>query len=410
MNQRSPALTFTLAFYFTFNSQSVNKQAPLLNLKYFVNKCNNITDSRLENKSLKLIMKFNCFSPLHFALSLSGLHLLPNNLWIKIFNWTCFLLTVFGSLCVLSELRYYSFNIFTRELVSVLIWNTDVVNNFIFIFVILKNRKHLDSILKQILPFLSQKDKRCLWKLSITGCTCSVLFTIHIIAMYLAYYFVHKPTKEDNDQGSSYTLFETMFHILAEKDCISVSGRFMYCFYIRIISLQEKQFLQRVEKQCKILTPGNVSSQLRKLYVFKNFVQDKFSILPVIWFLKEIIFTLGPVLTQQQSWSKRNPTFYWLMNIVPPVHSLLVHIFLVCYVDHCKKDVDAQIDRLTQSLALEDYDKWQMVINELDRAKGFNYTADNLFDVNKRTGLSFISVMITLTVLLEQLLSKLPVE
>ena len=350
-------------------------------------------------------MNWDSFSPLNFALSFSGLHLLPHNLWIKILNWTCLLLTVIGSLYELADLRRFSFTIFTRELVSVLMWNVEVVNNFIFVIVILKNRKHLDSILKRILPLLSNEDKRCLWKVSISGCICSTLVTIHIIVVYIVFYFVHKPT-----EGYSYTLFETIFYSLAEKDCISVCGRFVYCFYIRLISLQEKQFLHRVEKESKSLAPGNVSNELRKLYAFKNFVQDRFSILPVVWFFKEFVYCLGSVVTQQQSWSQENPLFYWLIVITPSLYSILVHIFLVCYVDHCKQDVDAQIDRLTQSLSSEDYEKWQMIISELDRAKKFNFSASNLFDINKRTGLSFISALITLTVLFEQLLSKLPVE
>ena len=349
-------------------------------------------------------MSLDSFSPLNFALSLSGLHLLPNNLWIKIFNWTCLLLTVFGSLCQLTELRHYSFNIFTRHMVGTIIWNTGVVNNFVFIFVLMKNRKYLNSILKRILPLLSKKDKKCLWKLSISGCTCSILFIIYLIVIYPLYYFVRKQTYDN------FKLFKTIFYILGQKDCFSICGRFVYCFYIRMISLREKQFLQRIQKESKFLTPGKVSNQQRKLLAFKNFVQDRFSILPAVWFLKEVIFSLGPVLTQQQSWSKQNQLFYWLMNIMPPVYSLLAHIFLVCYVDHCKQDVDAQIDRLTESLSSQDYDKWQTIINELDRAKEFNYSASNLFEVNKRTGLSFISALITLTILFEQLLSKLPVE
>ena len=348
-------------------------------------------------------MSLDSFSPLNFALSFFGLHLLPNDLWIKILNLTCLLLTVSGSLCQLTELQHHSFNFVTRKFVRVLICNTEVVNNLIFIIVILKNRKHLDNILKQILPLLSQKGKRCLWKLSISGCICSILYTIHVLVVYLVYYFIRKPSKNNS------SLFMIISFILGRKDCFLVCGRFVYCFYIRMICLREKQFLQRVEKECKSLTPGNVSTQLRKLYAFKNFVQDRFSILPALWFFKELVFCLVSVLTQNESWSQENPTFYWLM-ITPVFYSLVVHIFMVCYVDHCKQDVNAQIDRLTYSLASEDYDKWQTIISELDRAKEFNFTASNLFDINKRTGLSLISMLITLTVLFEQLLSKLPLQ
>ena len=149
-----------------------------------------------------------------------------------------------------------------------------------------------------------------------------------------------------------------------------------------MISLTEKQFLQKIQKQSKSSTPGNVCNQQRKLCVFKNFVQDRFSILPVLWFLKEFVFCLGLVLNQQESWAKENATFYFLTNL-PAFYSLLVHIFLVCYVDHCKQGVDKEIDRLTHSLSSQDYEKWQMIISELDRAKEFNYTASSLFDVKK---------------------------
>ena len=352
----------------------------------------------------KLTMNCNSFSPLNFALLLSGLHLLPNNLWVKILNWTLLVLSAVGSLCHLTELLDYSFHIITRKLVSTLMWNIEVVNNFIFIFVILKNRKHLDSILKRILPLLSNEDKRCLWKLSISGCTCSILVIIHVIVVYLANYFV-----QNSNEEHSFTLFDTISYILGEMECFSVCGRFVYCFYIRMICLREKQVLQKIEKESKSLTPGSVSNELRKLYAFKNLIQDKFSVLPLFWFFKELVFCLASVVSEEESWSQENPTFYWLM-IMPVVYSLLLHIFMVCYVDHCKQDVDAQIDRLTHSLASQDYEKWHTIISELDRAKGFNFTASNLFDVNKRTGLSFISSLITLTVLFQQLLCRLPVE
>ena len=90
--------------------------------------------------------------------------------------------------------------------------------------------------------------------------------------------------------------------------------------------------------------------------------------------------------------------------------TLRPYIFLVCYVDHHKQDVDAQIYRLTQKLVSQDYDHWQIIIHELDREKEFNFTASSLFDINKRLELSSISELIMLTVLFEQLLSKLPVE
>lgn len=147
-------------------------------------KSSKLSSPERSGESLKLIMNFNSFSPLNFTLSCSGLHLLPKNLWIKILNWICLLVTVVGSVCHLTEILHYSFNLFTRHLVSTLIWDTEAVNNFICIFVIFKNRKHLKSVLKRILPLLSKKNKRCLWKLSISGCICSIVYTMNVIFMY----------------------------------------------------------------------------------------------------------------------------------------------------------------------------------------------------------------------------------
>ena len=88
----------------------------------------------------------------------------------------------------------------------------------------------------------------------------------------------------------------------------------------------------------------------------------------------------------------------------------MAHIFLDCFVDHCKQDVDAQIDHFTIFLTSQNYKKCNSVIREFDEDKKCHFTAANLFDINERVVLLFLSVLITTTVVFEQLISTLPLE
>ena len=351
------------------------------------------------------------FSPLNLCLSLIGCQLLETNIWMKIVNSICLLLTIFCPLyyfilLVMDVTTRLLYSGITRDTLVKIIWCSSYITDYFFIFIMIKNRKEFICVLKQVTLFLSDNDKKALCRLSTTACVCSLLFFFQGVILNLIYYFLQDVPETDKDYFSFFRLWTVMW---SEKDCSSVTGRFVYCFFIRLITLKEKQFLSNVQ-QNQSLSPDVVSLQRRKLFAFKLMVQHQFSIMPVLWFMKEFLFCLACVVSRQSSWAQDHPIWSWLFNILPVMCSLIAHIFLVCFVDYCKQDVDSQIDELTIFLTSQNYKKWKSVIREFDEDKKCHFTAANLFDINKRVALSFVSALITTTVVFEQLMSTLPPE
>ena len=351
------------------------------------------------------------FSPLNLCLSLVGSQLLKTSIWIKIINSICLLLTI---LCPLYDFIFLVIDLITRLLHSgitrnmlvAIIWRSSYISDYFFVFIMIKNRKKLVRVLKRLTSFISEKDQKALFKLSATAFICSLLFFLQGIIANLVYYFFQDVPETDKNYYNFFRFFTGMW---SDNDCSSVTGRFVYCFFIRLITLTEKQFLSNVQ-QNQSLSPDVVSLQRRKLLAFKLMVQHQFSIMPVLWFMKEFLFCLGSIVSRQSSWSQNHPIFYWIFNVLPILYSLIAHIFLVCFVDYCKQDVDSQIDELTIFLTSQNYKKWKSVIREFDEDKKCHFTAANLFDINKRVALSFVSALITTTVVFEQVMSTVPLE
>ena len=337
------------------------------------------------------------FSPLNFILFSFGCNFFRKSLWTRVFGWILFTLHALKLVFTLDDYRDISVGqILTKNTVTLTIWYLDYVFDIMFILIMAWNRRHFEEILRRLSDKVSITDKKSLWKLSIFGLIFSLSVSVKdMIAFNL------EPV------GSNYyrvwARVRDFIWTWSMKDSFLVCGRIVFCYFIRLVTLKEKRFLRSIFDQS--LTPSSVSVKKRKLQKFRQFVVDKFSVIPVLWFLRELVFLVAVIVSRDFNWAKNNPIYFFMVSTSVAITSMATHTFMVCYIDYCVMDVRQEAERVATLFAQKDFKKWEFIIAEFQDKK--DITTCSMIDINKRAGISFILNLITLTLLFEQLVSSL---
>jgi len=275
------------------------------------------------------------------------------------------------------------------------------------IFVVLTKLK-ARKIEKMLVLFSSKlyyQDFRFLFWFSISGMMCSLVFTISLtIGTVLTFM--------DNmvDSIMTFEWFTIITAIIAYRDINYIVGRFAFCFMVSVMTRMEVNLLRRTCKDVAqfSVSPSKVSLMRQDVITRKETAISFFSCIPLLWFLREFNVCVGLLTIQRIQWFHRHQTSLYFFMVIPLGASMLAHIFLICFVDHCNNQVRKEITLLTRTMTSTDYIEWLPVIQQLENEKKFEYTVCNLFALNKAIALSFISSLITFTVMFHQLFTSSP--
>lgn len=261
------------------------------------------------------------------------------------------------------------------------------------------NRSKFENILRLSCQRFTPESKRSLRRLSImTLVICCAIYVKDIVAYSLHFSrdhaFAHWP------------IWLKACVIWNQKDCNIVLGRFIFCFFVRLVTLSQKESLRSIVNGVSCVTTGFVFVQSNQMLKFKKCVIEAFSFLPVLWWFREFVYFVVVIVSRRRH--GHDILFFYFCKRLPFIVSLMTHAFMICYIDDCRKEVRVERQRLAVCLAKHDYKKWKSIIANLDNETSLEFTVCNLFNINKRSGLTFVSSLITLTVLFEQLLSSLP--
>jgi hypothetical protein len=180
---------------------------------------------------------------------------------------------------------------------------------------------------------------------------------------------------------------------------------------IRMATFSNINILDKVSSKVRLnenITTGMVVMTIRHCLKGREEIISYFSAMPVIWFFREFVFLIGAIMMiLDNEWRSSNWLLVMFAYIIPLILSQLTLFFLICFVDNCHNSVKKKIDSLIDTMIQNDYDKWSAVISELNILKDYQMTACNLFNINKSVGLSFLSSLISFTVLFQQLLHNM---
>ena len=294
----------------------------------------------------------------------------------------------------------------SKGLWSFMTWPLDIVFGFYFLYIMRTQRSSLKLLMSRLSCQLNVDNVKTLKLLVSVGTIFSLLYTLDIVISHAILYFV----QEDN--SNKMTLIQIFACMMSLKDYHLIAGRTIFCFFIRMTTFANINMMRDMqsaaENHFEDMTPSKASWLLKKSLMTKEEVLSSFSGLPALWFLREFVFIVGAIMMNGNAWIITYPFMYIMVFVIAPLLSLLSHVFLVCFIDYCNKQVRKQAEELDLALTSVNYKKWFPVLIEINEYKKYEFSACDLFDINKSVGLSFISSLITFTVLFQQLLSNLP--
>ena len=273
-----------------------------------------------------------------------------------------------------------------------------------FLFVMKTRSSHLKLTLTNLSFRLNSNQLKSLKFLAMAGSLLSIFYSLNITVSYINFYFLQKEDDIFKETGLNIFLY-----IISLKDYFIIAGRFIFCFFIRMSTFADINMMLEMqstaESHSKETTPSKVSLLLKKSTETRDNLLSLFAGLPVVWFLREFAVLVGQII-QPEEWKKENIFLTLTLFVIPPVMSLSSHVFLVCFIDYCNKQVRKQADELDQALTSVNYKKWFPVLTEINEYKKYEFSACDFFDINKSVGLSFLSALITFTVLFQQILES----
>ena len=348
------------------------------------------------------------FRPLNWLLLGSGCQLFYENSYLRILNRVVVVfILVFQSWHLYLKAPVISFN---RFFLSQFMWPLYFLLGIPYIYIMNKNRKHLNNLLNTLVSQLDHEARRSLWLFSMFASI--VGFGRYIT--YLIYFFYIVLAKEklpnlgDEPNKVLLCMFILMFHNWRAGGCL------VYIFFIKVIDFCEKSFFQIMENSLSsdkicFISPDYVCLRRRKMVEFKRALVSYYSIIPVLFYLQEFAYMSGTLLVYESVWHKsQSLVFVITIQILPLVASSTSLVYLCITAGDSCQFVQEKLDRLlTLIIERKKSDLWHDFLLQVEQERHFSYSAWNLFPINKPLILHFISSLITFTVLFTQLSTSL---
>ena len=341
------------------------------------------------------------FRPLNLILFSLGCPTANLESWICFGCWIFLIIHIVG--LVIGTVISFLMVKFDKTFWSYMVFPLDFCLAMYFLFIMKTRSSHLKLTLTRFSSRMSSNQLKSLKFLAGVGSLLSIFYSLDITASYISLYFLHveayfyKP------------ILDMVSAIISCKDYFIIAGRFIFCFFIRMSTFADINMMLEMqsaaESHFKETTPSKVSLLLKKSTETRDNVLSLFAGLPVIWFLREFAVLVGQIMMTGY-WETESIFLTLTLFVIPPVMSLSSHVFLVCFIDYCNKQVRKQAEELDRALTSVNYKKWIPVLIEINEYKKYEFSACNLFNINKSVGLSFLSALITFTVLFQQILES----
>jgi hypothetical protein len=191
-----------------------------------------------------------------------------------------------------------------------------------------------------------------------------------------------------------------------------IGGCLVFCFFIRLITENEKTFFEEMEAQFYSKTPSASPQHLtlcrRKIVASKESLCDFYSIIPVLWYLQEFIYLSGIIISTNSSYQNYGLVMFVMKDVFPSLFSGGTLMYLCIVSDTSITFTRRKLSAMTTKIIERgETETWRDFLDQVQEEKNFSFMAWNLFPINKTFMLPFISSIITFTVLFIQLSDKL---
>jgi hypothetical protein len=338
------------------------------------------------------------FQAINFIFTLCGCQLYPSSCsFITFVNHTIPLPLIFGHLATIyfaipskmSEKTYIleSFREIIQQIMSIL-----------FMFVVKKKRKNLVKLLDYLSLHLSPTDfaflKRYSFILSIP------YLSSMVINFWDAYYWILAEEK----------LVEQVVWYIVQFTGWIYGGIPCLLFILQAIKSMERNLNQRLLRDLKTgqtVTPPQVSANLKNIMACKGQLQRIFSCIPCCWFFyifAKVVLIITRFQISYFAFKKLELIAY--LRTFESVIIIFLLVYLLFVAESMLRDSKTLAEKLSvEIIKKDDIKKWCNTMIDLETTRSFEFTAWDLFVINKRLILSFTSSLVTFTVLFVQLVS-----
>ena len=314
----------------------------------------------------------------------------------------------FGLFAAHVVLIYYSFtdpHFPNHRSIFFFVWGLfqDLIANTTLIL-FLKSRVELIDLLNCLFEYLSDKDIKHLRRLCMFFFVTGITFTliIRILSPVLVYWSLgFGPLLLSLRM---FALFYAQFHIWDYLIAV------VYIVFVKIIHVSEHHALATLLKQELLLNPVTVYDEIRKFILIKDKFVASLSYLPLLLFLFVFGQSVAAIIEHQViSWSGMGILIKQTFNGIT-MSRLLINLILLSYMSvltsNLSKKSQEKLDYLESKIIhSKNKQRWTCVLEKIKEAKGYEFKASGFFSIKKQLLLSFLSSLVTFTVLFVQLFS-----
>ena len=183
----------------------------------------------------------------------------------------------------------------------------------------------------------------------------------------------------------------------------------VYIVFIKIIHLAEQHALATLLNQEFLMNPVTVYDEIRKFILIKSkFVASVSYLTPLLFFF---VFgqSVSTIIQYQLDPGTRISVQKTYVQIT--MSQLLINLILLLYMSVLTSNLSEQsqekLDCLeTKIIHSKNRQRWMCVLEKIKEAKGYEFKAYGYFSINKQLLLSFLSSLVTFTVLFVQLINQ----
>ena len=267
-----------------------------------------------------------------------------------------------------------------------------------------KTRLRLMNLISCLFGYLSDKDIKHLHRLCMFFFVPGIIFTLifRLFSLFLLYWnlgFI--ANKFLLRMGFVYTQLHTWDYLIS----------IVYIVFIKMIHFAEQHALTTLLNQELVMDPVTVYDEISKFMLIKDKFIASVSYLPPLLFLFVFGQSVATIIQYQNSpWTGSSKSFQQIFSQIT-MSRLLINLILLSYMSvltsNLSKKSQEKLNFLESKIIhSNNRQRWMCVLEKIKEAKGYEFKAYGYFSINKQLLLSFLSSLVTFTVLFVQLINQ----
>jgi hypothetical protein len=343
------------------------------------------------------------FSPINWTLLITGCRIYPSK--YRFFNFLDSMQAIMLIACHIIHSAIQLLKFPEEATKFYIIEKTKTVllqfSGILFIVIMRRNRKKIHSLFEHVKGSLTPKDLRYLYWYALS---LSIPHWIFLVGMLVA--LAQFLRDEHTKAWELFSILYTVFNSWIFGGCPA----FMFCLVA--LDVCEKnamvQILQNFSQKTIELDPSDVSLFLKKIISNRNYMMQYFSCLPCSWYLfvfvKSVVTYILLQLQEEVEQKGSHHNLYSTIMMIEWISVVLLLVYVMLKTESILTKSNDRLEVLSEKVILRnDTETWIQVLNDIRQAEKFEYRAWDIFSMNKSFFVSFISSLLTFTILCIQL-------